>query len=307
MSLMRPKTKAKPVAPPSPTAPGVIFGAFIRNNGRAITIALGWMLAVCGVVFGLRALEPQARAAVRGETRIEWVGLPGWLNDPYWQSIKQEVADGVPELYPDTQIYDANVCKWVSDHVANSPWIAKLHKVTKTNDGRVLIYADFRKPFSLIERNGRAYLIDRAGVVLPRSETNVDYGQWITIRGVKAPPPAVGQVWPGQDVQDALKLVDYLGKAEADGKLPVRRFLRSVDASEHNPKTTQLRVLTVKPESYIYWGCPPGEEYTVEASAARKLAALCEESKIQKWVANGESIDIRAGEWVDRFIGRSGQ
>lgn len=306
MSLMRPKTKAKPTAPPRPTAPGVVLGAFLRHNWRPIGILLGWVLGLGGVAYGLQRMEPLARSTVRGETRIEIANLPGWLNDPNWQQVLRDVIASVPDVYPDTQIYDDSVCKWVADHIAASPWAAKLERVTKANDGRVLVYAEFRKPFTLIERGERAYLIDRSGTLLPSSISTRDvaYDQWITLRGAKAASPPIGSVWPGADVQDGLKLADFLMRVESNGQLPVRPYLRSIDVSQHDPKIRQLRILMSKPGAFVFWGVPPHEEYGVEASAERKLAALCEESKIRAWVTSGESIDIRAGEWVDRFLAK---
>lgn len=304
MSIMRPRTKAKPVAPPRPTAPGVVFGAFIRHSWRPIAIALGWMLALGGVAYGLHRMEPMARSTVRGDTRIEIANLPGWLNDPHWRHVVDDVIASVPAVYPDTQIYDDAVCKWVADHIATSPWVAKLERVTKANDGRVLVYAEFRKPFTLIERGERAYLIDRSGTVLqaPIAARDVLYDQWITISEVDAPAPALGQVWPGDDVKDAMKLVDYLSRAELDGKLPIRQYLRSVDARHHESLVPNLRIRMSKPGAFVSWGRPPYEEYEVDAPADRKRTALCEESKIRVWIVGGESIDVRAGEWADRLL-----
>ena len=304
MSLMRPRTKAKPAASPRPRAISIVFGAFVRHSWRSIAIVVGWTLALGGVAYGLHRLEPLARATVRGETRIELANLPGWLNDPHWQHVARSVIESVPAVYSDTQIHDDSVCKWVADHVAASPWVAKLERVTKANDGRVLVYAEFRKPFTLIERGERAYLIDRAGIVLQPSIASRDvlYDQWITIRGSSAAVPAIGSVWPGEDVQAGLKLAEYLMRAESAGQLPVRPYLRSVDVSHHDPKIRQLRILMSKPGAFVFWGVPPGEEYGVEASADRKRSALCEESKIRAWVVGGESIDVRAGEWVDRLL-----
>lgn len=286
-----------PVSRRSPRAATTPRRTFLTPRGRGVLVGAIWLLGIGGVCYGLARLEPYAQRFSPGETRLEFASLPTWLSDPNWEHVLRDVQGSVPDFGATTAIYDEAVCEWVGWHVGRSPWVARLERVSKSADRRVTVHAEFRKPFTFVERDGRAYLIDRAGVRLPIERADVDSTQWIVLRGMQASAPPVGQAWPGEDVQAGLKLVDFLYRAEADGNLPVRRFIRGVDVSNHKrrkePLAGELRIALVQRGALAHWGLPPGEEFGVEASAERKLATLCEESTVRGWIQSGESIDLR--------------
>jgi hypothetical protein len=99
-------------------------------------------------------------------------------------------------------------------------------------------------------------------------------GRWMRIRVARTNKPAVGDRWPGKDVQAALKLITFLHLREIDGNLPFRHELRGVDVGRYDEKIGGLRIITTNPRSYIHWGHVPGEGYGVEATAEDKLNIL---------------------------------
>lgn len=256
---------------------------------RLVLMTLTWAATIAGLVQGLRSLDAYAASHDVAPTRIEWVDAPAWLAQPPWDHVLESIERGEhldrpqPIVYPDTDIRDERVCPYVYSCVAQSPWVARVDKVSKTRDGRVRVYARFRQPFAAVERDGIAYLIDDEGVRLPsawRAEFDVDQGR-LRIRGVRGGVPAIGRRWSGRDVQAGLKLIRYLYLRQRDGKVPFMHELLAVDVSHYDEKIGGLRIFTTNPRSYIHWGHVPGEGYGVEAPADRKLATL--RSAYEQW------------------------
>lgn len=280
-----------------------------RHSGRRALMAIAWLVLLGGSAYGLSLLEAQARRINQAPTRLEWVNAPLWLQEASWQHVLREIEAAV-DLHPDTDIYDDTVCLYVATHVAQSPWVAVVSRVTKLHDGRVRIEADFRMPFTFVEHRGVAYLIDAHGTRLPPSLAAefVNTEKWLPIRGVAASPPVIGQKWTGGDLQDGLKMVQFLYAAEVTEPLIFRDSIRAVDVSNYNYRRRAgdgwLTLITRNPRSYIHWGLPPGEEYGVESPARRKLAALARFYQDRGGFPDDGPIDIRD---EDRIVIRESQ
>lgn len=292
----------------TPIAAGIASDS-AGGGSRAIRwiAACSWILAVSVVALGLNRLDSTARTMTPYTTRIEWQNLPPWLQDADWSWVIAELEQ-IPGFAPDVDVFDANVAAYVGQEIAKSPWIEHVDRVATRADGRVSVEARFRKPFTMIEKGGWAYMIDESGVRLPGRvpSSEVDYQRGMTVTGVHAGVPAEGHVWPGQDVIDGIKLIRFLWQAEASNCLPVRKYLRSVDVSNFDGSQSgwegRLKILTAKAGNVVHWGRPPHEEYNIEASAKKKLEAMCQESRIQRWFEDDWPIDVRAGSWVDRKV-----
>jgi len=275
--------------------------AVYRRLGGAI-LTLGLLAAAA---YGLSVAELHAREIATSPTRIEWVDKPPWLESDYWRPIIRDLEAGL-EIYPDTQIFDWSVCAYVGENLRKSPWIDQLSRVSKTNDGRIRVHAVFRRPFTLIEHRDRAYLVDEHAVRLPvemhASAGNVS--EYLPIRGVKAAPPVIGQVWRGDDVVDGIKLVRFLQNRMGTDPPPIRAMLRAVDLSNHDrvrsPFGGKLTISTTQPGGVIHWGLPPGEEYNIEATSDRKWLYLTSDLASQ-WVSEGSPIDLRDPNDISRW------
>src|SRR5437867_8471416 len=126
------------------------------GGGPRVIAAIVWIASLAAIGFGLNRLEPIARGLSTHETHIEWVNLPRWLQDPSWSSVLNQL-ENIPGFDTDTDIFDKNVTAYVGEQLAQSPWIERIDRVTKLADGRVRVSAHFRKPFTLVEKDGWAY------------------------------------------------------------------------------------------------------------------------------------------------------
>lgn len=264
---------------PSPSAsrpPG------LRLPPKPVLSALVWAPLLAGLAYGLRAADTYASQADVQPTRLEWSHVPSWLEGDLWRHVVEGIERGEhlyppePILHPETNILDERVCPWVHWCVEQSPWVNRVEKVTKLRDGRVRVYAEFRRPFGAVERDGICYLIDEHGVRLPtawRAEFDLEHSP-LRIRGVRSGAPPVGQRWMGSDVQAGLKLITFLELNARDGKVPFLHELHAIDVSGFDERIGGLRIITLHPRSYIHWGHVPGEGYGVDASAELKLDSL---------------------------------
>jgi hypothetical protein len=157
--------------------------------------------------------------------------------------------------------------------------------VTKRSDNFIQVYADLRQPATYVVTRNDAYLVDANGTQLERAKpaAYLDYSLWLPITGVDAPPPGIGNPWPGEDLAAGLALVETLNAATLAGHVPYRQVLTGVDVSRYHPLADgPLRLLTVQPPVEILWGRVPGMEVDLDARAEQKLAALA-----QVWERDG--------------------
>lgn len=245
--------------------------------------ALLWTASLSAVVFGLREVDVQARQLGPNEraadVRIEFVDVPAWLREPGNRDILEEVAE-TAEYRSDQGIHSARLCEDVGLSLERSAWLKSVRQVEKRSDGLVRVSATFRAPLTMVVRGGWAYLVDEAGVRLPR-QVLIDFvprADWILLTGSQGAIPKVGETFNGPDVAAGLRLIKTLVERAALGMLRARTDLRAVDVSNYkgraDARDAWIRIATSSPESYIRWGLPPGEEYGIEASAEMKLAVL---------------------------------
>ncbi len=250
-----------------------------HGRSAAVSVALLWLVSLLGAGYGLHRLDPYVRRNNRVPTRIEWSGVPQWLTEPYWKHILARLENRVA-LDPLTDPYDAHVCEYVGRRLAGSAWVERVRRVSVQADGRVVVSAEFRKPFAMIERNGVAYLVDSAGVRLPMGfrSRSVNREGWLVIEGVAARPPEPGQRWIGRDAAGGLRLARFLVNAEESGNLTFRKEIVAIDVSNFDGRRDRragdLQIVVRNPQCLIHWGLAPGEEGGVEASPQRKLAML---------------------------------
>ena len=316
---------------PLPKRPGSLAAAVSPETGLRLsrtslwrTWALfGWAATIVGAVWGLRWLEQYVRATrTPVACQLTWVNLPPWLtmseNDWVLQDITRAAA-----LQPDDDLYDPNLCGRMGTGLLTSPWVAKVERVGKQADGMIAVRAIFREPAACVEKRGRVFLVDQAGVRLPQDypANSVDLSNpssLLLITGVAASPPAIGAVWAGQDDPNqpapdlvaGLKLVEHLREAATQGRLPFRSSLRAIDVGNYYLKENafdgKLRLRTISPRCYVRWGEPPGSEYPVEPSASRKLDMLRSLYAEQGQFPDGQILDVRKEEGIEvrPFSGR---
>lgn len=299
------------VAPRSLRGPARPRGPAAGRSGLVALAALLWLGGAAALALGLGKLDAyvQATLPVGAATRLVWADAwPDWMREhPEWRTaIIQEVESRIfPAFGPRTQIYDPHVCAFVAERAGLSQWVERVRRVTKHADGRVLIDAEFRRPFAAVEQDGWCYVVDPRGTVLPSEPATpgeaVAAG-WIVIRGAQRRVQSYGEVWPGDDVAAGLKLADAIYRTM--GK-ELRGEIVAIDVSRFDPKVGGLRLATRNPQSYIIWGLAPGEEYGVEAAAGEKIGGLQTVFELHgNRLPDRGPIDIRPRGWVEFYTGR---
>lgn len=264
---------------------------------------LGWSAAAVIVIFGLKYLDGHVRETQPVVVeQLEWDDLPQWLDDPAHQPELDAIGAAAGVRQGD-DLRDPELCERVAAGLLACPWVAEVHDVSKQPGGVVRISASYREPFAYVNVNGRAYLVDEAGVRLP-SESSTAFlksADWFVVTGVTAPMPDCGAEWSGADLSAGLRLVRFLQDAAAKGKLPFRSWIKSIDVANVARRVSrfdgELRIRTIHPDCYVNWGLSPGDEYPIEAEAELKLGYLLNEFAKHGGLPR-QTIDVR--DW-DRY------
>lgn len=249
---------------------------------RGVWLGLGWSVALLALAYGMHRLERYV-VARQAEAPLELV----WVDQPEWLA-----ADGSADARADIKaaatlpaglgVHAAGLCAAVAEGLSKSAWVAEVQRVSKLPNGEVRVQARYREPFAFVERDGRVYRVDREGVRLPLPGSyHVDFIQdrfwndWYRVVGTKGAMPEEGQPWEGGDIVAGLALIEFLSQSAARGEVPFRSSLRAIDVGQFGRRVKgDLRIRTIHPKGYIQWGLPPGGEYNVESTAARKLDML---------------------------------
>lgn len=213
---------------------------------RACMWLLGLAAVAAGTWVGLKRLERYAigrGAGARGQittVHVAFTARPEWMPPGLARDIAQALVPPRAEFTPN------DLSESIYRLAAGNPHVAEVRRVTwhgTDQPGTAVVEIDcrFRMPVARIElgSTGRGYAyMDREGFRLPETDVpqwviqlapsasqpkgamcffrdgdalpagaQVQAVHYITIRGAAAPAPEVGQQWPGQDIQDGLRLV----------------------------------------------------------------------------------------------------
>jgi hypothetical protein len=278
----------KPVRQPRGSRRGLRLAQLVPTAalpwlGRGLLHVAAWAGLLGATYAGLRYLggeQGPARLAYADEgrypARLVWDDLADWMNSPVGEQVLARVEEDI-NLPPKTDVHFARVCDIVHARAQQSPWIERVHRVSRQADNVIHIRAEFRKPAAWVVINQNAFLVDRDGHQLQDGEPWAAVPGQLVIRGVRAAPPRPGNLWPGEDLAAGIRLVETLTTAAAAGQLPHYDLLRAVDVSGYpDAYVGVLRLMTASPEVEIIWGRAPGDEQydDTEASVADKLARL---------------------------------
>jgi hypothetical protein len=274
----------------------------LRSRASALLLIGG--IAAAG--FFVASLESKAKEVSQREVKLQWVNLPMWLSDPAQAPFlkQRELEAGLSEA---DSIHDPELCRRVGERLAASPWIAAIRSVQAVSNGELRVEAAFRMPLALIENKGMAYLVDTAGVRLPLQmpADQVNRRDWLVITGATGRVPQVGLPWPGDDVAEGLKLVEYLLREQIAGRLSFRPILRGVDVANvglrRDRQAGELKIVTSNAQATVHWGLPPDEEFSMERPASSKISVLNELFVSQTLQSSRQEIDIRD---KNRVLGR---
>ncbi|NBC18376.1 MAG: hypothetical protein GVY18_13785 [Bacteroidetes bacterium] len=230
-----------------------------------------WLIILAAIgVGGAAAFTAMQRAVLQHRAAtgpipfdVRFVATPAWMPNQLQRRILRE-------LTPQMNFNDEQICAEVHSRGTANPWLDRVAGVRRqrTADGTrglVRVRATFRQPVAAIRHDGRIGFVDARGVLLPfhevprwaardrdgalsyhLSERTIPRGvrplhiHYILVDGVAAPPPPVGKVWLGDDLQDGLRLVQML-------KLrPYGNQVTTIDVRNHHQRVSDtLSEITV--------------------------------------------------------------
>lgn len=165
----------------------------------------------------------------------------------------------------------------IARNLAPMSWLDDV-EVHVTHD-QVSVKARWRKPVALIERGASKFYVDTDLVVLdymPMAHLPI-----VEVTNVKMGlPPSSGAVFDRDDLAAAVKLIDLLGRVDADlnPRNPLLEQIASIDVSNYKGRKNHGRphiVLRSKEGTQILWGAELGEwAKHLEATDEQKLAKL---------------------------------
>jgi len=275
-----------------------------RWAGRAAwAIAAAVLVAGGALVFSRledRVLNGQVGQAPR-VVRVELAERPAWMPAALAGLIARQV------LPAEAHYYDSRLVEHVRAASARCPWVRRVVNVEKYPAAEpgvavVEVRAEFRMPVARVGMGPDFAYVDAEGVRLPAGEVprwaglnddgsatyyldrgDVPRGRrysrihYITIEGVSAAAPPVGQRWEGEDLASGLRLTALVATR------PYAHEITAIDVRNHGGRVCsdepQLRMYAQmdqgSPTDIRFGRFPlPGGDYVV--SPARKLAYLDE-------------------------------
>lgn len=137
---------------------------------------------------------------------------------------------------------------------------------------RITISGQFRRPFALVQRDGRDYVVDASGTRLPVYYHAGEVTVLPAIVNAAGPLPTIGEMWRGGDMTDGLLLIRYLRAQNREWWPQVRAIdVRNWDGSDR--KRPHLEIITDRGYR-IAWGRAIGQEAGIEHPATAKVQAL---------------------------------
>lgn len=259
---------------------GVLFARMARplaGPGRhALFLIISVAALFVGLYFAWKKWGPEFTSHERYRLSVDNLEIPP---QPPWihSNVKAEVIrDGnLDEL----RILDEQVTVKVAGAFALHNWVAKVKRVSKNADPKVVVDLEYRKPVAMVEVNtggARGLLpIDAASVLLPTddfSRTATRAYPRIWARDA-SPAGLTGTPWGDERIAGAARLAALL--EESWGMLGLYRIAVSGERDKSRRSAAQYELQSRK-GSRILWGRAPGQESLGEDVAAEKLARLRE-------------------------------
>lgn len=203
---------------------------------------------------------------------------------------------------------DASCLRLAGEALLESGWASRVLEVRRERD-RIRIQAQWRVPWAVVRWRGRDQLVARDGAVLPEI-FDADASGFRVIEGVAQEPPRrdatraelaagiadpllAGETWPGEDLRDALALIDVLSRQ------PWWDQVRGIDVADRSgtDRSTRLVILT-RFGGRIVWGAAPDAFRPWEQTVDVKLQRLTHLATTYGRIDAGERVVYIAGERI---------
>ncbi len=238
-------------------------------------MGVAWVTAAIGLivawVIGVPRLEAYASSrqpageTVEGspdELSVRFVDRPAWLAPELEASLARLAAEQVG-----SDPLRRSDLVGVRSALLATGWFRDVEQVRRSHHGPVEVTATFARPAAVIRDDRTDHLVNRQGLLLPRSFPAGSAEGFIAIVGARyARPSRAGEPWPGADVTAALQLLQVISARPWAGQVA------QIDVARHG-RDASLRLVTDR-GCTILWGRAPGEEQGGDVPAAQKLSYL---------------------------------
>ncbi|MCD4699584.1 MAG: hypothetical protein K8R91_03315, partial [Phycisphaerae bacterium] len=179
-------------------------------GAKVVFAAVVVAVVVVGMYLLRQSVLTSSTRPSEGSVRVHLADPPKWLP----RGIAEAVVADIQSAVQGSGVLDDNLARNVFDAAAKNPWIAKVYRVTRQNDGTVLVRADFRRPFAMVAFTplspADVRVVDADGVVLPLPPRPPNAGDFVRILEITTDPPPAGKKWDSLQLADALKLLGLI-------------------------------------------------------------------------------------------------
>jgi hypothetical protein len=114
-----------------------------------------------------------------------------------------------------SSLFERDICAQVARSYQGNPWVEQVVAVRRRFPDRVEVELAIRRPFASVHRGGLYYLVDHSGCRLPVVAAFRPDSRYPVIAGVGSVPPAAGEIWGDECLNDALRLAELLNEVLA--------------------------------------------------------------------------------------------
>ena len=249
-----------------------------------------------------------------GVESIEITPAPNWI----MSDVRTEAM--MLGSLSDLNIKQEDLTLRIAQAFSLHPWVAKVKRVSKKYPARVVVELQYRQPAAVVEMAQGLYPVDTEGVLLPTSDfrfvctkcgTNhpVDIADRTCPTCSKplvnvatqyprlwasetAPMGQPGAPWGDPRIQAGARLATLMRPIW--NRLGFYRIVARRPAKFDLDRPVPAFELITRNNTHIYWGRAPGEEFTGEPTADKKIARLID------FVRKNGSLDVlEAGRSID--------
>lgn len=264
----------------------------VRNKRIAMGVAvvLGGAGAFVCAGFGIKAVDERAAELVcAGDPAIE-VAYPTDAQGRVWlpRSETARIDEIMEHAVMGASALSAEPLREASVALERTGWVEGTPEARWTDEGSIVVSAEWRVPVAAVVSGGEEHLIDSRGVVLPLSY-GIGQSMQFAIHNPARPMPSVGEVWDEPEIVDAIALRALLRESGLLGQIIGVDLGRG---SDHGVLT-----LMSNNDARIVWGGGPGRERPAEMPTRIKIDRLTELQRTTGRIdASVRLVDIRGPE-----------
>lgn len=245
------------------------LGGLAHVMDHAGRIGAATLIGATAILWIVGSDDLQARAAsIRAEEPVIDLKLPVWIDEssPTIEPVITETirefrlfAQGTAGMDP----FDREALDAIRSGLAATGWFREGPVVRRLPGNTVQISGVWRAPVAVVEQGTEQYIVGLDAVRMRRPASIPVPAEWLRIENPYMPPPELGKVWTGGDVEDALALLGYLTRAVEQGNGLRREDLdqiAGVDLRRYVETGARSMRLTTRRGATLVWGSVPGPD-----------------------------------------------